>query len=822
MNVKQMLERGKKKSKKMLDKVKKLDGKYFYRKKYVWYREHLPIEEKAILLESLDGKTPMGNVAAILDELYHNPLYRDYKIYLSGKKNISDGRREYLKAKGYDRVTQLVVDTKEYFKILATAKYLITEVSFFFMFIKRPEQVYLNTWHGTPLKTLGKKVNNDFAMLGNVQKNFFDADYLLCPNEFTMNCLVEDYMLENFAKTKLWLTGYPRNTVLLRKEKRQEIRQACGFGEKQIIAFMPTWRGTMGKIDGREQNRILAEYLTEWDAMLSEEQLLYVNLHHMNKSAIDLTVYKHIRPFPAEYDGYEFLTATDLLVTDYSSVFFDYAITRNKIVLFTYDLEQYMADRGFYLSLDELPFPRVSTVTELMEEINTPKQYDDTAFLERFCKYDDLHVTEALCRKFIFGEETPLIEERTIADNGKKNVVLYIGGFEKNGLTTAASNLLHTLDRTKYNYAVIFCMNSLRKRQDDIRVLPEDVAYMGFYHCRSAVLWEIIPYMLWRELKLLPFAWVKNIVERMAKREADRILTHCRVDKVIQFSGYNEEMIAAMEHMPCSRTIYVHNDMEQEIKTRGIANKGMLNHAYQAYDSVACVTEDIVPPTKRIAEWRRDKSLHPANITVCKNIIDYKKILERGEKELQFDKTTAMNVPQDELLSALASEKKKFVSVGRYSAEKGHARLIKAFERLHKEDQDTCLIIIGGHGVLYDQTVKQVKESSCPDAIFLVRYMSNPLPLVKQCDYFVLSSLYEGFGLVLVEADVLGLPCFSTDIVGPRGFMKKYGGLLVVDSEDGILDGMHACLNGTVPKRLNVDYEQYNREAIEAFETLLQ
>jgi CDP-glycerol glycerophosphotransferase len=114
-----------------------------------------------------------------------------------------------------------------------------------------------------------------------------------------------------------------------------------------------------------------------------------------------------------------------------------------------------------------------------------------------------------------------------------------------------------------------------------------------------------------------------------------------------------------------------------------------------------------------------------------------------------------------------------------------------------------------------------VKNSSCPDAIFLVRYMSNPMPLVKKCDYFVLSSLYEGFGLVLVEADVLGLPCFSTDIVGPQGFMRKYDGLLVADSEDGIVDGMRACLNGTVPARLNIDYEQYNREAIEAFESQL-
>ena len=140
---------------------------------------------------------------------------------------------------------------------------------------------------------------------------------------------------------------------------------------------------------------------------------------------------------------------------------------------------------------------------------------------------------------------------------------------------------------------------------------------------------------------------------------------------------------------------------------------------------------------------------------------------------------------------------------------------------LHKEYPDTCLIIIGGHGDLWTKTVKQVEESSCADAVFLVRYMSNPYPLLKRCDYFALSSLYEGFGLVLVEADVLGLPCFTVDITGPRGFMQKYGGLLVENSENGLLDGMQACMKGTIPKRLTVDYDQYNAEAVAQFESLI-
>ena len=99
--------------------------------------------------------------------------------------------------------------------------------------------------------------------------------------------------------------------------------------------------------------------------------------------------------------------------------------------------------------------------------------------------------------------------------------------------------------------------------------------------------------------------------------------------------------------------------------------------------------------------------------------------------------------------------------------------------------------------------------------------MSNPYPLIKKCDSFAFSSFYEGFGLVLVEADILGVPCVSTDIVGPKRFMEQYGGLLVENSTAGIEKGLRMCLEGKVPKNLTVDYEKYNKEAVAQFEALL-
>lgn len=799
-----------------------LNKEYFYRKKYVWYRENLPVVPKMILLESLDGENPTGNIAAILQELYHNPEYQDYTIYLSGRENVHNARLRYLKVQGMQRVKAVSTSEKEYYSVLASAKYLITEVSFLHIFIKRPEQVYLNTWHGTPLKTLGKSINNDFAVIGNVQKNFFDADYLLCPNEFTMNVLVKDYMLENFGKTKLLLTGYPRNCIFFDQERREKVREACGFGDKQIIAFMPTWRGVTGGVLGNSQNQLLYQYFEELDAKLSDSQVFYVKLHQMNTNAIDLTHFQRIKPFPLEFDAYEFLNATDMLVTDYSSVFFDYANTGKKIVLFTYDLEEYIEDRGFYLSLEELPFPQVKTVDELLEEIARPKEYDDTEFMDTYCAFDNENVTAALCRKVILNQESKVIEQRDLPDNGKKNVILYMGGFQKNGITQAAVSLFNNLDRTKHNYAVIYCINDIKKRQDSIKVLPDDMAYFGFYRTRSLTLGEIVPYMLWREVGFLPYRWVLPIIRRMCDRDKVRIFCNCRIDKVIQYSGYSDEVTAILGRMPCSRTLYVHSDMEQEIRMRGNANKALLSHEYKNYDSVACVTEGIIPPTKRIAEYRHEKNMSQENYRLCKNVIDYKRILAMSEKEVHFDSRTISSICREHIRAELNSSKKKFISIGRFSPEKGHMRLISAFEKMHQKYPDTVLFILGGSGPLYNDTLDRVNRSTCPDSIFLIQYLSNPFAILRKCDYFVLSSFYEGFGLVLAEADILGLPCFSTDIVGPRLFMKQYGGKLVEDSEEGILSGLLDCMAGNVPKRLSVDYEAYNQEAVAQFEALIE
>lgn len=99
--------------------------------------------------------------------------------------------------------------------------------------------------------------------------------------------------------------------------------------------------------------------------------------------------------------------------------------------------------------------------------------------------------------------------------------------------------------------------------------------------------------------------------------------------------------------------------------------------------------------------------------------------------------------------------------------------------------------------------------------------MSNPYPVLAACKGLILSSKYEGLGLVLLEAAALGKPVVSTDVQGPRGLMTEHGGMLVEDSLEGVRSGIQALIDGRAPL-LNLDFEEYGKQAVDAFYSLLQ
>lgn len=283
----------------------------------------------------------------------------------------------------------------EYLKVLATAKYLVNNSSFPVYFIKKEEQVYLQTWHGTTLKTLGKQMSKGIESMYNVQHNFLQATYLMHPNEFTKDAIMRDYNPEKLYTGKVALSGYPRNSIFLDKEKAVEVRKKLGYEDKTLYAYMPTWRGTSNhSVNMTGYGREVSEMMSYLDKNLKDNQILFVNFHPILKNTVKLGNYKHIKPFPAEVDKYEFLNCVDALITDYSSVFFDFSVTRKPIILYIYDYDKYMQDRGMYMDIKELPCMKLHKIEELSEWLSTEKileeSYDDNEYCDKFIKYDSL------------------------------------------------------------------------------------------------------------------------------------------------------------------------------------------------------------------------------------------------------------------------------------------------------------------------------------------------------------------------------------------------------------------------------------------------
>lgn len=795
---------------------KSKDPYWVAKNKYITYYDRLPIDEKVILLESQSATKISGNLFYILKYLLTDEKYAGYTVYLSSWGRYVNSITAILEHYGIENVNIVVYASDDYMRLLASAKYLINDATFPNYWIKKEGQVYINTWHGTPLKAMGRKVHND-VFFGNVQKNLVNADYLLYPNIFTKDVMIRDYMLENISSNSYILGGYPRNTVFFDRNAESRIREELEITDKKIYAYMPTWRGTVDKVGVSKNDAYLMYYLCELDKRLTDDEIFYINIHPMAmhaKNTAEVSKLKHIKNFPAEYETYDFLNIADVLVTDYSSVFFDYACTRKKVVLFPYDKDEYLCDRGMYMDMDDLPFPQVFDLDALVDELRSEKNYDDTEFVKTFCTWDNIDATAQLCDRTILGIDTGLTVA-PVPNNGKENVLIYAGDLAKNGITTSLRSLTNEIDLNKRNYYISFIQGKAKKNADQLVTFNPKVNFFAVSDYFNLSFKDKAIRKLFNLGIIKAKTYMKHAKTRV-QQNFIRAYGQSKFDTVIQFCGYERDLILLYSRFDGNNAIWVHNDMVAEMKLKSNQRKDILRYAYNNYNKVVAVTDDIVASTQKLAGT--DKK-----IDIVKNTIDYKTILANSEQPIALDPTTKCSVEPEKFYEIMQSDAKKFINIGRYSPEKGHDRLIDAFYKIWQKDNSIYLIIIGGNSRAnkYEELIEKVNEMGLSENVILLLSVSNPYPIIKACNGFILSSLYEGFGLVLAEANILGLPIVSTDITGPRTFMNKYGGTLVEDSEDGVYKGLEMLYNNEI-RPINVDYEAYNRECVAEFEKLFE
>ena len=238
---------------------------------------------------------------------------------------------------------------------------------------KRDQGYYIQTWHGTPLKKLGMDMDDVF-MAGNMditdyKRNLYNDtqkwDFLLSQNEFSTEIFKRAFAFadESSSFQEIWTYGYPRNDVLTNNNNQKDIKklkEELGIPkDKKVLLYAPTWR------DNEFHRQSIYKFVTALDFDLLKEKLaddyvIIVKYHYLVVENIDWSDYDgFVYTFEADQDISDLYLVSDMLITDYSSVMFDYCILNRPMFFFMYDLEEYRDElRGFYFDvLEEIPGP---------------------------------------------------------------------------------------------------------------------------------------------------------------------------------------------------------------------------------------------------------------------------------------------------------------------------------------------------------------------------------------------------------------------------------------------------------------------------------
>jgi len=527
------------------------------------YRKYLtlPIKDNAILFEAGQGKNLNGNMFALLYEQATNSRWEHLEPYfVVTEDNV---RSAVSKFEFYGIHTNLILrESEEYMEALATCHYLFTDNSFPPYFAKREGQIYMNTWHGTPLKTLGRSDIQNAISLPNIQKNYLMSDYALFPNEYTRDVFMKDYMLENIYNGEVVLCDYPRNSVLLDSERAQKLRRKLGILDEQLIAYMPTWRGTSRTADVQKQIDILKPYLDDIDSRLNDNQIFYVNFHFLLSDAMDLSFYKHIRPFPKEYETYEFLALCDMLVTDYSSVFFDFACSNRRILLFAYDLDEYMAERGTYFPVSDLPFPIAYTVDELISYISDDSlDPDRNSFLSTYCAYSAIDCPTKILELVVNGNRSDICIENG-ANNGKGVLLAYCDSFKNEFLARKElQDINNLIKESSFNVIPCFIGRWNDETINFVTRLPKEVNFLALPYSNDST---VTPHKRIRLSKKSSFmtSLFKNVVDTDMRRERDRIFPRITPNEVVYIGiSWGNNIYRIFDTFDCTKRAIIQPDI---------------------------------------------------------------------------------------------------------------------------------------------------------------------------------------------------------------------------------------------------------------------
>lgn len=351
--------------------------KYLYA---IFYR-FIPTHRKSLLFIAYHGRGYLCNPKAIHEYMSQCESYRDYQFIWALKKG-HDVEIPNAKVIRYNSL--------QFFYYLGRSKYWIFNCKMPAYLKKKKNQIYLQTWHGTPLKRLAHDINigsNATFYRSQVTKDqmtkSYDIDrqkydYFLSPSSFATEKFMSSFKL---MPNQILEVGYPRNDFLtnITEEQIQQLKEKYNIPQdKKVILYAPTWRDNSYNHKGYTYEiQVDFEY---WKVKLQADYIVLFKPHYLiSNQYADCGLNDFLYFIKEDTDINELYVISDVLVTDYSSVFFDFAILRRPILFYMYDLEEYQENiRGFYLEVPtDLPGKVVTEENELIHHLENLEIYFD-------------------------------------------------------------------------------------------------------------------------------------------------------------------------------------------------------------------------------------------------------------------------------------------------------------------------------------------------------------------------------------------------------------------------------------------------------------
>lgn len=810
---------------------KKLYAKNYYLEYLLDFKKHaylvfynsLSVIDNVILYESFHGKSMGCNPFALFKALLDDPEFENYQhVWVVNNKSFI--------APEFQRknVTFVRVSSVKYKYYLARAKYLINNTTFPPYFIRKEQQLYLNTWHGTPLKTLGKDIKGTVNEYANVQRNLLQTTHLLKGNDFTADKLLNSNGLGNIYPGRLVNIGNPRTDFIVNHEIEQSVRAKLALSDKKVMLFAPTWRGDH-QLDSMKEymgivGRISKKFCSEYEIFISVHTLMYPYLAKL-KSPVKIK--------PNNIETNEFLSCVDVLITDYSSIMFDFAIKQKPILLYCPDLKSYRKERGLYFDIEKLSSEILPNHHKLIEAVADCQQnkhrYFNFDYVEQQFGYLDKGNSTAKLIDCFFNNNQQNVE---FLSNKKTKILMYGGGLINNGITSSFINLLNAIDYDKYEICTIEGMN----RSVDVTNQRYKINDNVHFFFRADV-----PIRTPNEMSLLKKYYKKtalkanemSAIDQQFSRENRRVFGALQFDVVIDFSGYVRFWSSLLAFNPApKKMIYQHNDMKAEYhkvidgKYKHQDSLHVVFRIYPYFDSVVSVSKltmelNIKSLQKQVGYLSHFK--YATNIINGKEVIEKSKLIESfkqngltrlvlNHEQTEFDSDIMHTMPMPD------SSKVNLFTAGRFSPEKRHDKLLSALQKTIQHRQDIHLYIAGS-GLLLKKIQKLIKKLNLETYVTLTGQLKNPFVLLNLCDCFVLSSDHEGQPMVLLESLVLDKDIISTDVVGSRSVIANHGGVLVANNADALSEAFVSYEKNS--QKHDFDFAQYNQQSLEMFYQLL-